>query len=345
MSILTDSGESQYKNDPVYRFTSFIIPALVAIIILLFLWFSRDQVRIKEPRTITLYCFSAMEPVMEQALLPAFQDHWLKKHQERVEFITTFAGSGIITRQIITKFPAEVAILSSELDARRLVSGGIINIATWQEIQKQDKFCRSPVVLFVSDDIHTPIHNFDDIDYENMNVIISDPLTSGEGQMTGLAIYGSQLRQGLSHEEALLFTQAAFSKTQNHPSNSQDALEQFYAGLGDILFNYEAAASYHPGPTDSWIVYPERTIMVEPVAIMIQNNISPEQSDLINNFIDFLWSATAQRKLSEYGFQTINTSTEPEFAPASNHDIFTLDSLGNANSLNRNIIDQLLSPK
>ncbi|MEA3287420.1 MAG: hypothetical protein U9Q77_08610 [Candidatus Marinimicrobia bacterium] len=31
---------------------------------------------------------------MEQAILPAFQDHWLKQHEERVEFITTFAGSG-----------------------------------------------------------------------------------------------------------------------------------------------------------------------------------------------------------------------------------------------------------
>ena len=151
MSISTGNVEPPYKNDPVYRLTSILFPVFVAVLVLLFIWYSRDQVRIKEPRTISLYCFSAMESVMEQALLPAFQQHWLKQHQERVEFITTFAGSGVITRQIMTRFPAEIAILSSELDARRLVRGGILTASAWQDLHQQKKFCRSPIVLFVND--------------------------------------------------------------------------------------------------------------------------------------------------------------------------------------------------
>ena len=102
MNISTKNVDSPYKNEKAYRVTSILFPLLVAASVLLFIWFSRDEIKQKEPRTITLYCFSAMESVMEQALLPAFQDAWFKHNQERVEFITTFAGSGVITRQIIT---------------------------------------------------------------------------------------------------------------------------------------------------------------------------------------------------------------------------------------------------
>ena len=342
MSISVKNGESQYKNDPVYRYTSAIVLLLFVTIILLLVWYSRDQVQIKEPRIITLYSFSAMETVMEQSILPAFQDYWLIQHQERVEFITTFAGSGVVTRQIMTRFPAEVAILSSELDVHRLVRGGIINHDTWQNLRQEDSFCRSPIVLFISEDIQTPIHGFEDIDFETMNVIIPDPLTSGEGQMAGLALYGSQIRRGLNHIQSLNFMKNAFANAVSHPSTSQDALEQFYAGLGDVLINYEAAASYHPGVSETNVVHPKSTLMVEPVVVAIEHNIIPKQTEIIYDFIDFLWSSEVQQKLSEYGFQTINTSEQPEFVQASEVDIFTLDSLGTANDLNHSIIDQLV---
>lgn len=343
MSISTGNIEPPYKNDPVYRLTSILFPLLVAIVVLLFIWYSRDQVRVKEPRAISLYCFSAMEPVMEQELLPAFQQQWLKQNQERVEFITTFAGSGVITRQIMTRFPAEIAILSSELDARRLVGGGIITASTWQELHHQEKFCRSPIVLFVNDKIQTPLNSFEDIDFETMNVIIPDPLTSGEGQMAALAIYGSQLRQGRSQSQAFDFTKTALAKARNKPSTSQDALEQFYAGMGDILLNYAAAVRSHHGASDIKTVNLESTIMTEPVAIAIQNNITAKQKDITDAFLAFLWSRTAQEKLSEYGFQTINTATQAEFVQGPQQDIFTLDSLGTAHDLNRLIIDPLLA--
>ncbi len=339
MSISAGNIEPSYKNDPAYRITSIVFPVLVAVVVLLFIWFSRNQVRLNEPRTITLYCFSAMESVMEKSLLPAFQQYWLKEKQEHVEFITTFAGSGVITRQIMTRFPAEVAILSSELDAQRLV-GGVITVATWQEIHQHKKFCRSPIVIFVSDSIQRPIHNFEDIDFKTMDVVIPDPLTSGEGQMAVLALYGSRLRQGFSHKQAFEYVKAALTETLNKPSTSQAAIEQFQAGIGDVLFNYEAAV-FHNKLNPLKVIHPNRTIMTEPIAVAIQKNITSKQAEIINSFMTFLWSADTQRKLSEAGFQTINTSTQASFGPSSQNDIFTLDSLGTALDLNRSVIDPL----
>ncbi len=342
MSDPTANDNSQYKNEPAFRYVSGGVIFLACITILLILWFTRNDIPIKAPRTITLYSFAAMETVMEQALIPAFQEYWMKEEEERVEFITTFAGAGVITRQIMTQFPAEVAILSSELDARILVTEGIINAATWQELKSKQKFCRTPIVMFVRDNIPVTVSGFDDIDFTDLKVIIPDPLISGVGQMTSLALYGSRIRQGDSHEQALGFTLDAFASIRNHPSNSQDALEQFHAGIGDLLINYEAARAFHPGAIELKVIFPLSTIMVEPFAVTIDRNIRSQQESLISAFLDFLWEEHAQKLLSDYGFRTINTASQPEFAPAPVHDIFTLNSLGSASELNRTVINPLL---
>ena len=161
--------------------------------------------------------------------------------------------------------------------------------------------------------------------------------------MAVLAIYGARLRQGFTQKQAFDYTKAALASTRSHPSTSQAAMEQFQAGIGDILFNYEVAGANHQGATVLNVIYPNRTIMTEPVAVAIQNNITTNQADIITAFLEFLWSDVAQKKLSEFGFQTINTAVQPQLVPTPSKDIFTLDSLGNALDLNRNIIDPLVA--
>ncbi|MCF7824700.1 MAG: substrate-binding domain-containing protein [Candidatus Marinimicrobia bacterium] len=343
MNISDGNIDHSYKKDPAYRRTTILFSTLFIIVIFLLFWFSRNQISINEPRTITLYCFSAMESVMEKGLLPAFQQEWFKQNHERVEFITSFAGSGVITKQIMTRFPAEVAILSSELDARRLVNAGIISTNDWEVLHQKEKFCRSPIVIFVNTHIQNPPLSFSEIDYETTKVIIPDPLTSGEGQLATLAIYGSLIRQGYTQKQAFSSTRNALSRCWSNPSTSQAALEQFHAGMGDILLNFEAASKSHTGLKEINMIYPKQTVMTEPVAISITKNISVDQREIIEAFLSFLWSNTAQEILSEHGFLTKNTARRVEFAPAVDHDIFLLDSLGTANDLNRELIDPLLT--
>lgn len=333
--------ESSYKNDPAYRITSVVVPAFIGLLILLFIWYSRNQQLINEPRTMTIYCFSAMETVMERGLLPAFQQEWLKEKQERVEFITTFAGSGVITRQIMTRFPAEVAILSSELDARRLMTAGIITASSWQELQQKQKFCQSPLVLFLGEKVTEKPRDLADIDYYGKNIIIPDPLTSGEGQIAALALYRAKLDQGFGHEDALAYVKHIFQGTANHPSTAQDAWEQFRAGLGDIMLNYESVAGNHHNDTDIRRVYPKPNIMTEHVAVALRQNISLEQEEMVASFLTFLWSDKAQVILKEHGFR-IQGQEDASSLPSP---LYTLDSLGDATHLILDVLDPLLAGK
>ncbi|NQV50830.1 MAG: substrate-binding domain-containing protein [Candidatus Marinimicrobia bacterium] len=343
MNNFTKTDKTPYKNETAYKVTTIIVPVLAVILIFLLIWYSRGSMQIKEPRTITLYCFSAMESVMEQSIIPAFQQRWLKKHQERVEFITTFAGSGVITRQIMTRFPAEVAILSSELDARRLVSEGILSAASWQDLQKKEKFCESPIVLFARNSMPQTLTSFEELNPDTLDVIIPDPLTSGEGQMAVLAIYGSQLMLGTQEDAALAYVKSWLAKTRHHPSTSQDAMEQFHAGMGDVLFHFEAARDQHVDASPIRVIYPRRTMMTEPVAVAVQKNITANQAEIVDAFLAFLWSEQAQNLLIKHGFRSQILPASGEDESGQTDSFFTMDSLGSASDLIRNIIDPLLA--
>ncbi|MCX6916583.1 MAG: hypothetical protein NT167_26650, partial [Verrucomicrobia bacterium] len=78
------------------------------------------------PQTIVVYGFSILEPVITEDIFPAFQKEWFRKTGRRVELISSFAGSGTVANQLIMGVPAEIAILSTELDAQRLTKAGVV---------------------------------------------------------------------------------------------------------------------------------------------------------------------------------------------------------------------------
>src|SRR5262249_42973911 len=97
-----------------------IFGACLAALLLYALWPWFPGRRAARTHALVVYGFSILGEVMNEALFPAFQAFHRSRSGEHVEFISSFAGSGTITNQIIMGVPAEVAMLSLELDARRL---------------------------------------------------------------------------------------------------------------------------------------------------------------------------------------------------------------------------------
>ena len=64
-----------------------------------------------QSRTIVLYGFSITEDVMKEEIIPAFQRDWKEKTGQEVRVLTSFAGSGTITNQIIFGATAQVAMI------------------------------------------------------------------------------------------------------------------------------------------------------------------------------------------------------------------------------------------
>ncbi|KAE9658204.1 hypothetical protein GP724_23245, partial [Escherichia coli] len=75
-------------------------------------------------QTITVYGFSIMKEALEKEIYPAFAAKWKREHGSDVHFVSSFAGSEIVTNQILQGAPADLAILSIERDVDRLIAAG-----------------------------------------------------------------------------------------------------------------------------------------------------------------------------------------------------------------------------
>src|SRR5262249_57806303 len=77
-------------------------------------------------RVLVFYGFSILSEAVQEGVFPAFARRWKDRTGETVELASSFAGSGTVTNQLLLGVPAQMALLSLELDAMRLAQAGVI---------------------------------------------------------------------------------------------------------------------------------------------------------------------------------------------------------------------------
>jgi sulfate transport system substrate-binding protein len=258
-------------------------------------------------RTIVFYGFSILGEVMNQSVFPAFQQLWQAQTGEHVEFITSFSGSGTVTNQIILGVPAEVALLSLELDALRLVEAGVLPGPTWRELPFDGVVNRTPFVILVRPGNPRGIGGFEDLARPGVGIVHPDPLTSGGAQWAILAEYGSELRRSGDADAAYAQLLGIWRNVVAQAASARGARTQFESGFGDALITYEQEILYDVsrGRLQGAMVIPPSTILSEHTLVVIERNIPDADRELVGAFVAFLWSHEAQRLFLEYGFRSV----------------------------------------
>ncbi|HXF63060.1 MAG TPA: substrate-binding domain-containing protein, partial [Caldilineaceae bacterium] len=255
------------------------------------------------PRTVVFYGFSILGEVMNEAIFPAFQAHWYATQHERVEFISSFAGSGTITNQLMMGVPADLALLSLELDAQRLAEAGVIAPQSWQALPHRGVVNRTPFIILVRPGNPKQIHDFADLTRPGIGVVHPDPLTSGGANWAILAEYGAAVRRRAASPQAghdLLL--GIWRNVVAQAASARAARTQFENGFGDALITYEQEALWdrQRGQLNAEIVYPHSTVLSEHTLVVVARNVEPDERELIDAFVAFLWSEEAQRLFVEY---------------------------------------------
>ncbi|HEV8339035.1 MAG TPA: substrate-binding domain-containing protein [bacterium] len=257
-------------------------------------------------RTLVLYGFSILGEVMNEGIFPAFQARWQDRTGERVEFISSFASSGTITNQIILGVPAQVAILSLELDALRLVSSRVVTGPTWRALPHEGVVNRTPFIIMVRPGNPRRITDFDSLGTPGIGIVHPDPLTSGGAQWAILAEYGAALR-GRDREAAYEQLLGIWRNVVAQASSARAARTQFENGFGDALITYEqeGVRDRARGRLKADLVYPRSTILSDHTVVVIEKNIRPEERELVRSFVGFLWSEAGQQIFVDYGFRSV----------------------------------------
>jgi sulfate/thiosulfate transport system substrate-binding protein len=295
------------------------------------------------PRTIIFYGFSILGEVMNQAVFPAFQREWETRTGERVEFISSFGGSGTITNQMILGVPAEVALLSLELDAQRLADAGVIAPQSWRQLPHVGVVNRTPFIILVRTGNPKNIQDLSDLAKPGMRVVHPDPLTSGGANWAIVAEYGAGVRENPGRPEAgydLLL--GIWRNVVAQAASARAARTQFENGFGDALITYEQEALYDQsrGALQAQVVLPRRTILSEHTLVVLDRNIPPRDRVLVDAFVAYLWSETTQRLFVEYGFRSVDeTLNQGNAAFGKIADPFLIDDFGGWSKAKREIVD------
>ena len=271
-------------------------------------------------RTIVLYGFSAMENVMKEAIIPAFQQAWRGEKGQEMQVVTSFAGSGTITNQIIFGAPAQVAIVSTEMDVLTMERKGMVT-SDWRGFKHRGSFAYSITCLVTRQGNPKGLHSFEDAGKDGLNVVYPDPTTSGGAQWAILALYGSALKESEaatgSADEARA-TDLLKRVTRNAgslPESARRALTQFGLGYGDALLTYENEALFDIAKGKPYeVIVPRSTIAIEPKVVMVDRNIEEADKELMQAFVDFLWSREAQEALVENHFRVWDEALMDRYA-------------------------------
>lgn len=280
-----------------------------------------------DAKVLVLYCFSTLDDVMEDRLLPGFRERWQRETGGAVEFVVTYAGSGDITKRILAEYPAQVAIVSSELDAHQLPTPW----RSWRQLPHQGILVRTPLAIVTREGNPSGLRGFRDLGSRGVALLHGDPATSGAAQLAIIAAYGSELRRTGDGELARARLLGIWRNVTSRPATAREARNRFESGDGDALVTYLADVVGTPSRARvrGEIVLPTGTIVAEPVVVKIDKNIDRDRQRLVDAFVDFLWSREAQRSLVDYGFESVHEELNPVHEdPETLEDRFTLADVG-----------------
>ncbi len=307
------------------------------------------------PRTIVFYGFSILGEALDQAVLPTFERGWHARTGERVTVVTAFAGSGTITNQLIMGVPADLALVSLELDAERLAAAGVVAPGSWRRLPNAGVVNRTPFILLVRPGNPKGIRDFTDLGRPGVRVVHPDPMTSGGALWGVLAEYGSGFRRG-GPEAGFQTLLGVWRNVVAQAASARAARTQFENGFGDVLVTYEqealadsgsgaGAGTGKPGAGGWEIVYPPSTVQSEHTLVVVDRNVEPGERELVDALVRFLWSDEAQRLFVQHGFRSVSPELNDNPAFGRIDDPFLVRDFGGWDRVRREIVDGIWKEK
>lgn len=302
-----------------------------------------------DAQTITVYGFSIMKEALEKDVYPAFAAKWKREHGVNVNFVSSFAGSETVTNQILQGASADVAILSIERDADRLMEGKATT-TDWHTFPNSGIVNKTPFVILVRKGNPKQITDFPDLAKPDVKVIHPDPVSSGGAQWSILSIYGSELKKSEAESgeqdkaRALQMLQSIWKNVISTPGSAREARTQFETGYGDALITYELEGLLmKQAGAEIDVVIPKSTIFSEHPAVIVDRNVTAAERPLVQAFVNFLWTDEAQKAFVKYHFRSVTNDSfnaeNKEFATIAQP--FTIEMFGGWKKAYPEILEQV----
>lgn len=234
----------------------------------------------------------------------AAQDH----SGSRLEIKQSHGGSGRQARSVVDgSQKADVVSLAVISDIDTLAKRGLI-AANWrQRLPNNSVPYTSTIVFVVRKGNPKAIHDWPDLVNSDVAIVSPSPRTSGNGQLSVLAAWGSVTTRGGSPEQAASYVRALLHHVTVADAGARGAGISFAVQrLGDVQLTWEneALREVAANKDELEIVYPPVSILAEPAVAWVDGNLTdPKVAAYAKDYLRYLFGDDAQELIAQHGYR------------------------------------------
>lgn len=195
--------------------------------------------------------------------------------------------------------------LPSDIEVLR--KRGLVAERWFEQFPNHGRAYYSTIVFVVRKGNPHAIHDWPDLVKSDVEVIVPDPKTSGNGKLAVLAAWGSVVLRGGSEGAArnylkALYDHAPFLVPAARSAGTAFSLEK----LGDvhIAWENEALREVAESKGELEIVYPPLSILAEPAVALVEGNTDKNGNrDAARAYLDYLFTDPAQEIIARNGYR------------------------------------------
>lgn len=251
---------------------------------------------------------------------PLFQKHWHEQGNKPVQLQMSHGASSKQARSVIDGLPADVITMNMATDIHALHEHGKLIPENWAtRLPDNSAPFTSATVLIVRKGNPKNIQDWPDLLREDVEVIIPNPKTSGNGRYSYLSAWAYVLKNGGSEEEARNFVTKLFAQVPVMDTGGRGATSTFMQNqIGDALVTFENEAVMIAREFDAGsfeVVYPSVSAQAEPPVSIVDKVVDRKGTrELAQAYLEYLWSDEAQRIAAKNHLRPRNAKILAEFA-------------------------------
>lgn len=256
-----------------------------------------------------------------QQINPAFIAHWKKETGQEVKVNQSHAGSSRQAQAIAQGLKADVVTFNQVTDIQFLHDNGDFVPADWQKkLPNNSSPYYSTTAFLVRAGNPKKVRDWDDLIRDDVKLVFPNPKTSGNGRYTYLAawIHAHQAFNG-DQDKIRRFISKFLGNVAVFDTGGRGATTSFVEReIGDVLLTFESEVNLIRKQYESArfeVVVPKTSILAEfPVAVVERVAKQQGSEKLARAYLEFLYTAEAQRILAENYYRVHHPQVQAEFA-------------------------------
>jgi sulfate transport system substrate-binding protein len=241
---------------------------------------------------------------IDESFIPEYRAH----NGVSLDIKESHGGSGRQLRSVLDGTQkATVVSLALISDVETLSKRGLIAPDWQRRLPNNSVPYTSTIVFVVRRGNPKAIHDWPDLINRDVSVVSPNPRTSGNGQLSVLAAWGSVTTRGGTPGQALGYVKALLQHVPVSDAGARSAGDSFtLAKVGDVQLSWEdeALREVKANKDELEIVYPPVSILAEPAVAWVDANVKDSKAaTYAKDYLGYLFTDAAQEQIARYGFR------------------------------------------